>query len=427
MLKNKANNEFLMNVSVSNVDKNLFQYYIPILIFLISVIIIDIFIYRFLLNSKEEKETAFIEGSEVAVKSLIAKDLELISNQYANLDQLSILKNHSYAIQTNENYNTIGSILYVKQNKNLIAFDLQPLVFLVNSILAQNFYYQVSFNNHILANNIGGDLFDYIRKYQINEQSFFAIKLTLKVESIFLQKNLQQFKDHVFSMLVASIALFLLGTVLITYIVSRQKRRSTLCNARIAVEEARELNLHYIKSCQDLDSNDFLPISLPVFNEHFSQIKVADIIKEIKTCVLAYTTSFHYKFKLQLMSEISSINIKYDATLFKQIIFSLLYNVLYFMRGGDHIKHFSIAFQSDSVVVFYDSFAANEEHMCNWSRGLFQHLGNPYILDCKKLFQLIKDCDLRYEVTPQQGKNKVIIFLNQNEEMGRVLEFKKNK
>jgi hypothetical protein len=151
MLKNKANNEFLMNVSVSNVDKNLFQYYIPILIFLISVIIIDIFIYRFLLNSKEEKETAFIEGSEVAVKSLIAKDLELISNQYANLDQLSILKNHSYAIQTNENYNTIGSILYVKQNKNLIAFDLQPLVFLVNSILAQNFYYQVSFNNHILA------------------------------------------------------------------------------------------------------------------------------------------------------------------------------------------------------------------------------------------------------------------------------------
>jgi hypothetical protein len=40
---------------------------------------------------------------------------------------------------------------------------------------------------------------------------------------------------------------------------------------------------------------------------------------------------------------------------------------------------------------------------------------------------LIKDCDLSYEVIPQQGKNKIIIFLNQNEEMGRVLEFKKNK
>jgi hypothetical protein len=65
--------------------------------------------------------------------------------------------------------------------------------------------------------------------------------------------------------------------------------------------------------------------------------------------------------------------------------------------------------------------------MCNWSLGLFQHLGNPSILDCKKLFQLTKDCDLSYEVTPQQDKNKVIIFLNQNEEMGRVLEFKKNK
>ena len=30
-------------------------------------------------------------------------------------------------------------------------------------------------------------------------------------------------------------------------------------------------------------------------------------MKEIKTYVLAYTTSFHYKFKLQLISEISSI------------------------------------------------------------------------------------------------------------------------
>jgi hypothetical protein len=227
-------------------------------------------------------------------------------------------------------------ILAYKANKdNQLPADAD--IRFENSILAHNFYYQVSFNNHILANNIGGDLFDYIRKYQINEQSFFAIKLTLKVESIFLQKNLQQFKDHVYSMLVASIALFLLGSVLITHIVSRQKRRRTLCNARIGVEEARELNLHYIKSCQDLDSNDFLPISLPVFNEHSSQIKVADIIKEIKTCVLAYTTSFHYKFKLQLMSEISSINIKCDVTLFNQIIFSLLYNVLYFMRGRDHI------------------------------------------------------------------------------------------
>ena len=64
----------------------------------------------------------------------------------------------------------------------------------------------------------------------------------------------------------------------------------------------------------------------------YGKDRTKEIMKEIKTYVLAYTTSFHYKFKLQLISEISSINTKYDATIFKQIIFSLLYNVLYFIQ-----------------------------------------------------------------------------------------------
>jgi len=253
MLKKDSSNESLVSLSVSNVGKNRWQYYIPILILLISIIIVDIFIYRNLINFKEEKEAAFAEGSEVAVKSLIENDLQLICNQYVNLDQLSILKNHSHSIQTNKNYNVIGSVLCVKQNNSSIAFDLQPLVFLVNSILAQNFYYQVSFNSYILATNIDIELFNYVRKYQINKESFLTIKLTPKIESIFLQKNLQQLKKHTLTMLAVSTILFLIASILIIYIVNRQKRQRTLCNARLAVEGARELNLLYIKSCQNLD------------------------------------------------------------------------------------------------------------------------------------------------------------------------------
>ena len=223
MLKKDSSNESLVSLSVSNVGKNRWQYYIPILILLISIIIVDIFIYRNLINFKEEKEAAFAEGSEVAVKSLIENDLQLICNQYVNLDQLSILKNHSHSIQTNKNYNVIGSVLCVKQNNSSIAFDLQPLVFLVNSILAQNFYYQVSFNSYILATNIDVELFNYVRKYQINKESFLTIKLTPKIESIFLQKNLQQLKKHTLTMLAVSTILFLIASILIIYIVNRQK------------------------------------------------------------------------------------------------------------------------------------------------------------------------------------------------------------
>jgi hypothetical protein len=40
------------------------------------------------------------------------------------------------------------------------------------------------------------------------------------------------------------------------------------------------------------------------------------------------------------------------------------------------------------------------------------------------IFQSIKDCNLSYEVTPDQGKNEIIIFLNKQETLGRVIKFK---
>lgn len=58
--------------------------------------------------------------------------------------------------------------------------------------------------------------------------------------------------------------------------------------------------------------------------------------------------------------------------------------------------------------------------------GLFKHLGNPYILDCSGIFQLLKEQNLSYEITPKQGKNKINIRLNKQEDMGRVIQFKKN-
>ena len=46
------------------------------------------------------------------------------------------------------------------------------------------------------------------------------------------------------------------------------------------------------------------------------------------------------------------------------------------------------------------------------------------ILDCQKIFQLLKDCKLNYQVVPNQGSNEVVIYLEQEEELGRVIQFK---
>jgi hypothetical protein len=120
------------------------------------------------------------------------------------------------------------------------------------------------------------------------------------------------------------------------------------------------------------------------------------------------------------------IGTKFDIEIFKQIIISLLFNVLYFMRGGTHVRKFSINFQEDRVVITYDSFAANEKHMCQWSEDIIQYLGNPHVLNCRKIFQLIKKSGLSYEVIPEQGNNIITIFnFNRNEESGRVIKFNK--
>ena len=96
------------------------------------------------------------------------------------------------------------------------------------------------------------------------------------------------------------------------------------------------------------------------------------------------------------------------------------------MRGGTHIKNFSINFNKGKIFIVYDSFAANEKHMCQWSEDLSHHIYNPYILNCKRIFRLIKQCGLSYEVVPQQGNNKITIFnLTKKEEFNRVITFNK--
>jgi hypothetical protein len=57
---------------------------------------------------------------------------------------------------------------------------------------------------------------------------------------------------------------------------------------------------------------------------------------------------------------------------------------------------------------------------------ILEHLGNAYILGCRKIFQLIESCGLSYEVVPKQGNNIITIFnLNKNEGVGRVIKFSK--
>ena len=166
-------------------------------------------------------------------------------------------------------------------------------------------------------------------------------------------------------------------------------------------------------------SNEFLVIKPTI-----DHLDVNEFIEEIKILGLAYNIPVFYKFELHLISDVSYIDIACNIALLNQIIISLLLNILYFMRGGTHIKIFSINFHKGKILIIYDSFAASEKHMFQGSEDLSHHIYNPYTLNCKRIFQFITQCGLSYEVVPHQGNNK-IFNLTKKQEFNRVIKFNK--
>ena len=421
--KNSANN-FAIRQIVSNTCRSYLQYYFAFLILLFVIIILDFLVYYYLLQVQKEKQEAFIEGSSSSISNVIINDLTLIFDRSQDLNKLLILKNYSEIKEIDRNYNIVGNVIYVNRGNKSIIFDLQPVASLISSILTKDFYYKITLNNNVLLSNVEDREFFYRKNYPINLENFLAIKLAYKPTSLYLEKYYTVFKQQLLIIISISTLIFLLSIPLLYYLIRKKEQLKKLHDEISVINKAFELNINYVKNCQRLEQYDFLPIQLTVVENTINQIDLATLIEEIKIYALAYTARFRYKFEINLISEVDSIRIKFEPVIFKQIIISLFHNILYFMRGGEHVKKFLVKFKEDRIVFIYDSFAANEEHMQNWSRSLFQHLTNPYILDCQKIFQSIKDCNLSYEVTPDQGKNEIIIFLNKQETLGRVIKFK---
>ena len=421
--KNSANN-FTIRQIVSNSCRSYLQYYYSFLILLFVVIILDLLVYYYLLQVQKEKQEAFIEGSASSTSNLIINDLTIIFDRSQDLNKLLILKNYSEIKKIDQNYNIVGNVIYVNRGNKTIIFDLQPFASLISSVLTKDFYYKITLNNNALLSNVEDREFFYKKNYSINLENFLVIKLAYKPTSLYLEKYYTTFKQQLLALTTVSILVFLLLIPLLHYWIRKREQFKKLYDEISVINKAFEFNINYVKNCQKLEQYDLLPIQLTTVENAINQVDLGALIEEIKIYALAYTARFRYKFELNLISEVDSIRIKFEPIIFKQIIISLLHNILYFMRGGEHIKKFLVKFTEDRIVFIYDSFAANEEHMQNWSRSLFQHLANPYILDCQKIFQSIKDCNLSYEVTPDQGKNEIIIFLNKQETLGHVIKFK---
>jgi len=420
-----VNNNNNIKYKINNHKKKFLDYYILGFLLLIFFINCSYLTYNHLLEVTKEKSETFIEGSCDGILNIIATDLKLILSSHQNITRTSLIKN--YAVIKKQVYNNnsvIGNVVSVNRKGENVIIDLQPITSLVHSILNKNFFYKIIFNGNTIISNIEDREFVYSKTRRIDTEHSITVKLDYKPTSLYLQKYREEFNNQFLTVVFASgLSILLIGPILFYFTKKKYKLKEANTELLIAYKAA-QLNISYIKNCQQLEQQSILPIILSVKRHNIYKVELLLIMEEIKAYTLAYTARCRYQFELELISEVKFLQINFDGIILKQLIISLLYNILYFMRGGKHIKRFSVKFTKDSISFIYDSFAANEEHMINWSKGLFQHLANPYILDCQGVFQLIKNCKLNYEIIPSQGKNEIIIFLEQKGDVGRVIRFK---
>ena len=144
-----------LNKVVTNAEKNYWQYYtVSIITTFLVVAVIDIVVYRDFAFQVKEKEESFLQGAEVTIKNLILHDLKLVYDGVSDSNKLIILKNYSPVNTQKQNTIITGNVLYISRGPEQIIFDLQPLVYLLSSILTENFYCQLTLNGKLLMANL---------------------------------------------------------------------------------------------------------------------------------------------------------------------------------------------------------------------------------------------------------------------------------
>lgn len=433
----------ILSKVVNNITRSHSNHYCAWIIIFITTITIYYFINDNLLRLKQEKEESFIIGCQQSINNLLINDFKLILDQTEDLNKLTILKNY-YKISINNgiavgnklnltNYIMMSNILYIYKGLDVFVFDLQPLFVLINSILEKDFYYQIALNSSILTTNVENLSFNYEKTHQINDGNYISIKLIPKADSKNIMLYTIQFEKQKATLLY-SLCVFLLSAIAVAVYILRKSELLKLLKRRISnISKACTLNSKYIKSCYSKHYEQSIPVILNVAtsDNNNNVLDIANIMDDIEVYALSYTSMFFYKIELNMVSDVSYINFDHDQIIFKQIIISLVHNILYFMRGGSHVKKCYINFREDQLSIVYDSFAANESHMMIWSKDIFLNTGNPYILDCSQIFQLLKIYNLDYEVLPKQGENSVIIYFNnknngKKEDFSNVIQFAKH-
>lgn len=348
-----------------------------------------------------------LDSQSSAIKESVIFDLKNFFLLQEDEDKYSYIENATNtdcnlkAHQFKLTYNT----LQIKTNNKCKIIDLSKIRDVLNRLNEEEYIYNIRLNEVLLfTNQISRGVQEFHDGVKINEKDNISILLSFKPTAISLKEI-----NRAFNLKLSIIIVFLIfSNMLVGYfwhkIIKEGRLRSKL-QVRLdrinmfILENNSFIKESYIfskskKILGERENNDYFP--LPIIEskqEKGSVVNFANFCSEIEKyfcCYNEYANCDNTKLIFDWDKPTSEeITIPFEKEILKQLIISVIFNLLNFSRKSNDLKKITIGC-SDSIFIFItDGFKLNKDISITASQRIFFDSYNPFILSFSQIIGLL--------------------------------------
>jgi hypothetical protein len=142
-----------------------------------------------------------------------------------------------------------------------------------------------------------------------------------------------------------------------------------------------------------------------------NKLSLKNVITELKDYFDGYVAYYSLQMTLEITYSSDEIIVPFDEEIFSQIITSLFYNILYFNKNLEKLKHIRLSFKDNTITFASDGFLLDHNLAIRYSEKIFNDTGNLYLLNLGQVFSLIKKYKSNYSVAVKDMETIIEIRL----------------
>jgi hypothetical protein len=334
-----------------------------------------------------------------------------------------------------------SSLLSKDYNNQVGHLNLHELL---NELSDQTLAYSIVINGHQIASHgiMNNDTVRLEKSYLISSDIECDIVLQIRSDSVYAYSTDIKMKAQIQNFVMASVVAFFSSMFVIYYLLNRDKKLKnqieqldtklrTIIQHNNSIRLLREKEKAYILKCYQyskiikgshlqnlcgasLDSNEYLPLPL-CFDEETqygaNKLSLKNVITELKDYFDGYVAYYSLQMTLEITYSSDEIIVPFDEEIFSQIITSLFYNILYFNKNLEKLKHIRLSFKDNTITFASDGFLLDHNLAIRYSEKIFNDTGNLYLLNLGQVFSLIKKYKSNYSVAVKDMETIIEIRL----------------